>query len=103
MTLVVGEIVLDARDPKALARFWPEATRFPVGSASDEFARLTSDDPGGKFYFLKVPEGKTAKNRLHIDFKVSGDREAPGARRERCGETRDGRWVQVGRDAGPGR
>ena len=27
--------------------------------------------------FLKVPEGKTAKNRLHLDLKVSGGRAQP--------------------------
>lgn len=38
MTLRIGGIVLDAQGPKALAQFWPEATGFPVGSASDESA-----------------------------------------------------------------
>lgn len=35
------------------------------------------DDPEGNLpdiSFLKVPEGKTAKNRVHIDLQVSGGR-----------------------------
>ena len=33
-------------------------------------------DPAGKgpaIGFLRVPEGKTAKNRMHIDIRVAGD------------------------------
>ena len=45
------------------------------------------DDPGGvlpDISFLKVPEGKTAKNRLHIDLQVSGGRHLDaGIRRQR--------------------
>lgn len=76
MTLKVGGITFDAADPEALAKFWSKATGVPVGSASPEFARLTPDDSIGSLFFIKVPEGKTAKNRCHIDFNVESDREA---------------------------
>ena len=36
--------------------------------------------------FLRVPEGKVAKNRLHIDIRVAGGRPADQATREQ--------WVQ---------
>ncbi len=76
MTLEIGGITFDAHNPKALANFWSEATGVPVGSAGDEFARLTPDASIGSFFFIKVPEGKIAKNRCHVDFKVEGDRAA---------------------------
>ena len=45
------------------------------------------DDPDGvlpDISFLRVPEGKTAKNRVHLDLQVSGGRHLDqGLRRER--------------------
>ena len=45
------------------------------------------DDPDGvlpDIGFLRVPEGKTAKNRLHLDLQVSGGRHLDqGLRRAR--------------------
>ena len=44
-------------------------------------------DPAGvgpKFWFQKVPEAKTVKNRLHLDLTVSGGRSAPPARGRRA-------------------
>ena len=70
MTLRVGGIVLDAEDPQELAKFWSEATGFPVGFAMDEFVQLETDDSIGHFFFIKVPENKTAKNRNHIDYET---------------------------------
>ena len=44
-------------------------------------------DPDGvrpKIGFLKVPEAKQLKNRVHLDLQVSGGRHLdPGVRRER--------------------
>ena len=76
MTLKVGGIVLDAEDPETLAEFWSQATGFAVDFAVDGFAQLKTDNTIGHFFFIKVPEGKTAKNRCHIDYEVEGDREA---------------------------
>ena len=76
MTLAIGGFSFDAEDPEALAAFWSKATGLPVGSANDQFARLMTEAPMGHFFFAKVPEGKTAKNRCHVDFKVESGREA---------------------------
>ncbi len=70
MTLKVGGIVLDAGDPQELARFWSEATGFPLGFAMEGFVQLETDDSIGHFFFIKVPESKTAKNRCHIDYET---------------------------------
>ena len=76
MTLAVNGITFDANDPMKLAKFWAEATGFNIGTPSDGFVRLTSEDSTNKFFFIKVPESKSAKNRVHIDFAVEGDRAA---------------------------
>lgn len=76
MTVAVGGITFDAENPKALAEFWSNATGIPVGLVHDEFARLETDSSMGHFFFAKVSEGKTAKNRCHVDFKVESGREA---------------------------
>ncbi len=76
MTLKVGGIVLDTADPEPLANFWSKATGFPVDFAVEGFAQLKTDDSIGHFFFIQVPEGKTAKNRCHIDYEVDSDREA---------------------------
>ncbi len=70
--LKVGGIVLDANNPPALAKFWSNATGFPVDFESEGFAQLRTDDSVGHFFFIKVPEGKTSKNRCHIDCQIDG-------------------------------
>jgi predicted enzyme related to lactoylglutathione lyase len=62
-------VSFDATDPPALARFWAELVggTVQVDDDGDAFVR------GGvapSLDFLKVPEGKAAKNRLHLDLTV---------------------------------
>ena len=68
-------ITFDANDPRRLAAFWSEATGRTVDRSEPYFAILAPDDSGVRMLFLKVPEGKTAKNRMHLDFHTP-DREA---------------------------
>ncbi len=88
------QLTFDAADPDRLARFWMEVLhyRFPDPPAGygtwEAWARETGvpdnsasalEDPEGKgprIYFQRVPEGKTAKNRMHLDVGVSGGRDA---------------------------
>ena len=67
----------DAADPRLLATFWGVALGYvdEPGYDFEEGASLV--DPDGvlpAISFLKVPEGKTAKNRVHIDIRVAGGR-----------------------------
>ena len=51
---------------------WARAHGIPEESWNDAAG---IEDPEGhepRLYFQKVPEGKTAKNRMHIDLNVSG-------------------------------
>jgi len=87
------QIVFDCADPDRQARFWAEALHYripdpPDGLAtwedwlraqgipeerwSDASAVEDPDGAGPRIYFQKVPEGKVAKNRMHMDLNVSG-------------------------------
>ncbi len=100
------QITFDAHDPRALSSFWrdvlgyihpgPPGADLPAGSdplaAWDEFlarlgvppeqrnTRSAIEDPDGhgpRVFFQQVPEGKTAKNRVHLDVRA-----APGLQGE---------------------
>ena len=72
-------ITFDADDPQRLASFWSEATGRRLERSEQHFAMLTSDQDDMRMLFLKVPERKVAKNRMHLDFHAA-DREAEVAR-----------------------
>ena len=69
MGLHLHSITFDAADPPRLAEFWAALTRYQLGQSSPFFAELTGDGSvGPRYLFVKVPEGKTAKNRVHLDL-----------------------------------
>ena len=62
-------VTFDAHDPVALAAFWSAVIERPVSDGANEFFAgidRTGTDPA--WLFIRVPEGKTAKNRLHVDL-----------------------------------
>jgi predicted enzyme related to lactoylglutathione lyase len=93
-------LAIDCHDPRALARFWAAALDQQVLLEDDEEAIVGADKhsyPG--LCFLRVPEGKTVKNRLHIDLDPD-DRDAEierlialGATRADVGQGPDVSWV----------
>jgi hypothetical protein len=90
------QLVIDAKDPELLARFWAAALEYvleppPEGFAtwddwrrsiglSDEYLGTAADsiiDPEGegpRIWFRADEEARVVKNRLHIDIHVSGGR-----------------------------
>ena len=85
------QVTFDAADPPALGRFWAAALGYvqqppPDGFASweeamtswglpperhgDFFAIVDPDGTGPRVYLQRVPEPKTAKNRVHLDVNV---------------------------------
>ena len=71
------DIAIDCADPGALARFWAEALGYPASGIEhepgDSDAALDAPEEGmPRFYFQRVPEGKVAKNRVHLDLHVGG-------------------------------
>ncbi len=70
MSIRPSNITFDCDDPQSVAKFWSDALESPIGGDGNEFmAAIHHEASGLNFLFLKVPEGKTAKNRLHIDFE----------------------------------
>jgi hypothetical protein len=95
------QVVVDCADPHNLADWWAEAIGWTVEPSDEEFIRkmieqglATEDDTThhkgvlvwkegaairhperthDRILFQLVPEGKTAKNRLHLDIRVGAD------------------------------
>ncbi|MDF2264663.1 VOC family protein [Streptomyces coacervatus] len=80
MALEWEQVVVDAADPVALGRWWTEALGWVVvNDAADEYEIRPEKDRLPGLLFVPVPEGKTVKNRLHLDFRPD-DRDAEVAR-----------------------
>jgi catechol 2,3-dioxygenase-like lactoylglutathione lyase family enzyme len=91
MRASIDEIVFDCAAPSALARFW---SGLLGGAPVDRGPDWSFIDPPGfvRIAFQRVPEGKTAKNRLHLDLDA-GDIETATAEAERLGALRVGGMV----------
>ncbi|MER5856819.1 VOC family protein [Streptomyces sp900105245] len=80
MALEWEQVIVDAADPVALGRWWAEALGWVVvADAADEFEIRPAPERLPGLLFVPVPEGKTVKNRLHLDFRPT-DRSAEVAR-----------------------
>jgi catechol 2,3-dioxygenase-like lactoylglutathione lyase family enzyme len=90
------QVTFDCRDPAAQGRFWARLLGYPEPDVTGwhDFLRsqgrpdaelnqtFALDDPEGlrpRLFFQRVPEPKTAKNRLHLDITAPSD--VPGERR----------------------
>ena len=92
------QVTFDCADPAALSAFWAEALGYVVQPPPPGFdtwdaaleawgvppearnSRSAAVDPDGKgprLFFQQVPEGKAAKNRVHLDVRA-----APGLQGE---------------------
>ena len=113
---MIDSITFDALHAATLARFWCEALPdyeiAPYGA--DDIADLKArgiddveDDPnvmcvseagGPRLFFQKVPEGRTAKTRVHIDVQLRDRAHFErlielGARVVREWDNHDGYWM----------
>lgn len=73
MTLSVRNITFDCTDPYRLAAFWSEVTGFREdpdnpNAPDDPEGLLVSPNGDLALLFIRVPEGKQVKNRLHLDL-----------------------------------
>lgn len=83
------QVTFDCAEPERVARFWCEVMGYVLPPPPEGFA--TWDDyneslpperrgawsacvdptgEGPRFYFQRVPEGKVAKNRVHLDVRA---------------------------------
>lgn len=98
MSVRLGLITYDCADAERMARFWGGLLEHDVDpGASPAFAMIgviqRSSGPG--WLFIAVPEGKVAKNRVHVDL-FSPDREADVARAVGLGAARLGDFAEGG-------
>jgi predicted enzyme related to lactoylglutathione lyase len=70
MDLRVHNITFDCADARRLATFWSTATGWNVYYDDDPEVVVAPSYPhhGTGLLFIPVPEGKTAKNRVHLDL-----------------------------------
>lgn len=88
------QVTYDCADPGALAQFWAETLGYtiqpppegfdswdsaleawgvPPEHRNDRSALVDPDGSGPRLFFQKVPEGKSAKNRVHLDVRAAPD------------------------------
>jgi len=111
------QVVFDAANPDALARFWAEVLGYklqdppPGFSTWEDWARANAipedqwdamsavvdpDEKGPRLFFQRVPEPKTVKNRVHLDVNVGGGRQVPVDERRRRIDAEAARLVGLG-------
>lgn len=74
MPSVIKNVTFDAADALVLATFWAAALGSEVDedSTSDRAYVEAAGWGGPNMWFVRVPEPKTAKNRLHFDLRAPG-------------------------------
>ena len=94
------QVTFDAHDPRTLSIFWRDVLGYvhppppgvdlpagadplaawddalekagvPVEQRNSASALVDPDGDGPRIYFQQVPEGKTAKNRVHLDVRTA--------------------------------
>ena len=104
MTLRIQCLCIDTADPARLAAFWQSVLGWRQFGEGNE---VVLEPPEGSkedgvapdLLFLRVPEDKAGKNRLHLDLRPEDQAaevarlEALGARRAAVGQGPDESWV----------
>jgi hypothetical protein len=109
------QITFDCADPAGLAEFWAEALGYrlqgppggfesweqaleamgvPPERRNDASAVVDPAGSGPRLFFQRVPEGKQAKNRVHLDVRAAPGLE--GEARMTALEAEAGRLVALG-------
>lgn len=73
MTLRVTEVVIDCADHGAVVEFSRSALGYERREVNEQYVALVPPAPdagGPALLFQKVPEPKTVKNRVHLDFRA---------------------------------
>jgi hypothetical protein len=74
VALTVRHVTVDCENALAVATFWSAALDLPLDGGDAESASIGTGTDSG-WLFFRVPEHKTAKNRMHVDLQ-SEDRQA---------------------------
>ena len=99
MSLRIESVAVDANDPAALSAFWEGVLGWKRVVESDDEIALEQPGGGSDLLFLRVPDAKSGKNRLHLDLRPDDQAaevariEGLGARRVSVGQGDDATWV----------
>ena len=109
------QVTFDCGDPAALGAFWAEALGYvvqppppgfdswdaaleawgvPADQRNERSALVDPDGAGPRVFLQRVPEGKSAKNRVHLDVRAAPGLE--GEARMAALETEAARLVGLG-------
>ncbi|GAA2389030.1 VOC family protein [Streptomyces glaucosporus] len=69
--MILRHVTIDCVEPYELARFWSELTGWPISDEDepgDDEVLVEAPRPVPALLFIRVPEGKTVKNRVHFDW-----------------------------------
>jgi Glyoxalase-like domain len=105
MTLRIQCLCIDSGDPVKLASFWEAALGWR--RTHEEEDQVVLEPPAGSredgivpdLLFLRVPEQKSGKNRLHLDLRPADQAaevtrlEGLGARRADVGQGPEATWI----------
>jgi predicted enzyme related to lactoylglutathione lyase len=69
MGLALASVVIDTGNALKAAQFWAAALGWTAASWSTEDEGAVDNPAGGvRLYFMRVPEPKSVKNRVHLDL-----------------------------------
>ena len=91
MTSTIKYMTFDCHNPLLLAEFWSAVLEYETENWPVIDGATSKPRDGGvpHIAFIKAPEAKTAKNRLHLDIQpVDGTMESEGERLVELGATR---------------
>jgi hypothetical protein len=105
MSIRIQHVCVDSVDPQKLAGFWVEAIGWRI--AFDDSDEVALEPPAGSaevgvvpdLLFLRVPESKTVKNRLHMCLRPDDQAtevrrlESLGASQVSVGQGPEATWV----------
>lgn len=69
--MILRHVTLDCADPYGLASFWSKVTEWPISDKDepgDPEVLIEAPSPVPGMLFIRVPEGKMVKNRVHFDW-----------------------------------
>lgn len=70
--MILRHVTVDCADPYALATFWSAVTGWPVSdqdAPGDDEVLVEAPKPVPGLLFIRVPDTKSVKNRIHFDWE----------------------------------
>ena len=78
MSSSVWFVTFDCADPRTSAAFWGKVLDYRIEAPNEHIGEVLLIDPNGvgpSLGFMKVPESKLVKNRVHLDLRPDGHME----------------------------